>query len=92
MNPRVKEVRPLPGYRLDLTFTSGEQGTYDCRPLLDCGVFRELRDDAYFKQVRAEGGTVVWPHEQDICPDTLYMDAESKLPNKRLQRTASRRR
>jgi len=41
--------------------------------LLACGVFRELQDDAYFRQVRAEGGTVVWPHEQDICPDTLYM-------------------
>ena len=25
---------------------------------------------------RVEGGTVVWPHEQDICPDTLYEDSE----------------
>jgi hypothetical protein len=43
---------------------------------LDFGVFRELRDADYFKQVRAEGGTVVWPHEQDICPDTVYEDSQ----------------
>jgi hypothetical protein len=43
--------------------------------LLDFGVFKELRDISYFKQVKASGGTVVWPHEQDICPDTLYLDS-----------------
>ena len=63
------------GPRLRITFTSGEQGTYDCRPLLDFGVFKELRDEAYFRRVRVENGTVVWPHEQDICPDTLYLDS-----------------
>jgi len=76
MNPRVRNVEPLGGYRLKIAFTNGEVGTYDCRPLLDFGVFQELRDEAYFRQVRAEGGTVVCPHEQDICPDTLYLDAE----------------
>ena len=27
--------------------------------------------------MRAEAcdGTVVWPHEQDICADTLYLDS-----------------
>jgi hypothetical protein len=74
MNPRVTDLTPLAGYRLQITFTNGEVGVYDCRPLLDFGVFRELRDEAYFRQVRASGGTVVWPHEQDICPDTVYMD------------------
>ena len=29
----------------------------------------------YFKQVQVLDGTVVWPHEQDICPDTLYLDS-----------------
>jgi len=76
MNPRVKAVKPEADYRLRITFTNGEMGTYDCRPLLNFGVFEELRDDVYFRQVRAENGTVVWPHEQDICPDTLYMDSE----------------
>jgi hypothetical protein len=43
--------------------------------LLDFGVFMELKDTAYFKQAKAWDGTVVWPHEQDICPDTLYLDS-----------------
>ena len=43
MNPRIKEVKPLPDYRLDLTFASGEVGVYDCRQLLEFGVFREHR-------------------------------------------------
>jgi hypothetical protein len=44
------------------------------------GVFQELRDVDYFKQARPEGGTVVWPHEQDICPDTLYEASERVAP------------
>ena len=76
MNPRVESVNTGDDYRLELTFSNGETGIYDCRPLFDFGVFRELQDDAYFRQVRAENGTVVWPHEQDICPDTVYLDSK----------------
>jgi hypothetical protein len=25
---------------------------------------------------KVEYGTVVWPHEQDICPDTLYLESK----------------
>ena len=52
MNPRVRRVHPLPGHRLLLTFTNGEKGVFDCRPLLEFGVFRELQDEAYFRQAR----------------------------------------
>lgn len=75
MNPRVKSVKPLSGYHLEIVFSNGEVRVYDCTPLLDFGVFGELRDEAYFRQVHADAGTVVWPHEQDICPDTLYEDS-----------------
>jgi hypothetical protein len=75
MNPRVKSVTPREGYRLEITFTSGEVGIFECRHLLSFGVFSALRDVSYFNRVRAEGGTVVWPDEQDICPDTLYEDS-----------------
>ncbi|MCY2930256.1 MAG: DUF2442 domain-containing protein [Planctomycetota bacterium] len=75
MLPRVKNVKALADHQLELAFTNGEIGHYDCRPLLTFGVFAELQDDAYFRQARVVNGTVAWPHEQDICPDTLYLDS-----------------
>lgn len=78
MLPRVTRVRPLSGHKLELTFSSGEIGVYDCSPLLGFGVFAELEDEAYFRQVHVVNGTVAWPHEQDICPDTLYLEASPK--------------
>jgi len=80
MLPRVKTVEAKAGHQLEITFTNGEAGLYDCRPLLDFGVFGELKDEAYFRQVRVVNGTVAWPHEQDICPDTLYLDSRPKQP------------
>ncbi|NKC15638.1 MAG: DUF2442 domain-containing protein [Gammaproteobacteria bacterium] len=91
MNPRVSSVKPTDDYKLKLHFDNGETGIYDCSGLLNFGVFQELKDVSYFKQVKIVGGTIAWPHEQDICPDTLYIDSH-KSPNKALQRTANRRR
>jgi hypothetical protein len=81
MNPRAKTVAPRDDHKLEITFTNGEVGLFDCSQLLDFGVFQELRDIVYFKQARVEGGAVVWPHEQDICPDTLYLDSKKVVPH-----------
>ncbi len=80
MNPRVANVTPNDNHTLTLYFTNGEIGVYDCRPILDFGVFIELNDLSYFKRAQAFNGTVVWPHEQDICPDTLYLDSVRETP------------
>lgn len=71
---------------MEITFTNGETRVFDCSHLLDFGVFTEFRDVNYFKQARAEGGTVVWPHEQDICPDTLYEDSVRAAPGSCVER------
>jgi hypothetical protein len=81
MNPRVKTVSPRDDYKIEITFSNGEVGLFDCSHLLDFGVFQELRNISYFKQAQAQGGTVVWPHEQDICPDTLYLDSKKVVPH-----------
>lgn len=78
MNPRVIAVRPMDGHLLELDFANGETRRYDCTPHLDFGVFRELADLSYFRRARVEGGTVVWPNEQDICPDTLHEDSVAR--------------
>jgi len=78
MNPRVNKVLATDNYQLTLVFTNGEQGIYDCSSLLDFGVFKELKNLNYFTQAKVIDGTVVWPNEQDICPDTLYLDSKKK--------------
>ncbi|MBI3815547.1 MAG: DUF2442 domain-containing protein [Nitrospinae bacterium] len=94
MNPRVKAVKARDNYKLEIIFSNGEVGIYDCSPLLNFGVFAELKDKVYFQQVRAAYGTVVWPHEQDICPDTLYLDSIKikKIDNKPLHWTGTKSR
>jgi hypothetical protein len=77
MNPRVTAVTPLKDYKLLLGFTNGEQRIFDMSPYLDKGVFKQLKDIAYFNAVRVSGGSIVWPEEQDLCPDTLY---EKSIP------------
>ena len=76
MNPRVKTVTTSRPYLLEIVFTNGESGVYDCTPLLDFGVFKEIKDIDYFRQAQVFNGTVTWPHELDICPDTLYLDSK----------------
>ena len=44
------------------------------------GVLRELKDINYFLNATVVDGTVSWPNEQDICPDTRYEDSLRNHP------------
>jgi hypothetical protein len=83
LNPRPVSVICLSDFELEITFSNGEIGVYSVRPILNFGVFKELADESYFKMARIENGTVVWPNEQDICPDTLYLDSKKVCPTNR---------
>ncbi len=72
MTPRISSVEARPGHKLRVEFENGEGRLFDVTPYLDKGVFRELRDEAYFRRVRPVWGGVGWPHEQDLSADTLY--------------------
>ncbi len=73
MNPTVKQVEPLPNYRLKVWFGNDETREFDTKPFLDKGIFKELKNESYFKQVRVAFGAVEWPNEQDFSKDTLYV-------------------
>jgi hypothetical protein len=77
MNPRVKKVAVNNDFSLHLIFENGEERIFDCRPYLEIGVFRELKDLNYFSKAFIQFGTVAWPHEQDFCPDTLYLESKN---------------
>ncbi len=73
MNPAVELAEPMPNHRLKIKFTNNETKEFDVTPFLDKGIFKELKDEKYFGQVRVSFGAVEWPNEQDFSKDTLYL-------------------
>ena len=75
--PEVTAVQVIPPYGLHLTFKDGTSGVVDGSRWLQgehVGVFERLRDPTEFAKVRVlpEAGTIGWPGDLDVCPDTLY--------------------
>jgi hypothetical protein len=71
MNPKVVGVKARNDYKLQVLFENQENRLFDATPFLDKGIFTELKDLDYFKQVRVAFGAIEWPHEQDFSKDTL---------------------
>lgn len=70
----VTAVRPLADYRLDVKFADGTQGIVDMAHFLarECGVFKPLREAAFFNQVYLDNGAVTWPGDLDLAPDRMH--------------------
>ena len=76
MIPQIAAVRVKPEYRLLLEYENGETRLFDASPYLDRGVFTRLKEPKLFAQARIEFGTVTWPGELDIAPETLYLRSQ----------------
>lgn len=61
---------------LDLQFDDGMQKRFDVKPYLDFPVFRELKKLDYYEQIKITFGTVQWRNQQDISPETLYLEGK----------------
>ncbi len=66
-------------FTLDIQFNDGSSKRFDAKPYLDYPVFRELKDLNRFKNIKIVFGTVQWENEQDISPETLYLEGEDIL-------------
>jgi hypothetical protein len=73
----VKFVEPSKDFRIYVEVENGRKGYFDMKPYLDRGVFQELRNEAYFRQVGIFHGAVTWPNEQDIAPETLLAELQA---------------
>ncbi|HEX9292017.1 MAG TPA: DUF2442 domain-containing protein [Anaeromyxobacteraceae bacterium] len=71
---RIRSVRPLEGFTVELTLTDGSMRVVDLDPYLRGPVFEPLRrDPSVFRAVRVDDelGTIVWPNGADVDPDVL---------------------
>jgi hypothetical protein len=75
MNLEIIEVKIIPKYHgwLLLTYSNSELRIVDIKPSMK-GILTKLSDHDYFKQVFVdqEAGTIAWPNDIHIDPDTLY--------------------
>lgn len=69
---RIVSVKALDGFRIEATLTTGEVIQREIRDYLNGPVFASIRsDERLFREVRAEGGALVWPSGADLCPDLV---------------------
>ena len=68
----VTAVRARHDFHLELLFAGGEHRLFDMTPYLTKGVFAELQSPALFRQAYVGLGTVCWPGNLDIAPETLF--------------------
>jgi hypothetical protein len=86
---KVISVEPMENYKLRITLSDNRKGMFDVSPYLDRGVFKELKDPKNFRRVYLAYGTVVWPHELDIAPETIEMELQPEpAANKSRSRVA----
>ena len=76
----VKEVTAHEDYTLTVVFDNGETGELDMEPMLDFGVFRQLKDYDTFKRVQVAFDTIEWECGVDLDPEFVYQKCMSPVP------------
>jgi hypothetical protein len=69
----VVSVKTHDDYTLELVFENGENRVFDMRPLLGKKPFVKLRNLPLFSKASVQYGTVIWPGNIDIAPETLWL-------------------
>ena len=79
MIPTIDRAEVKDNYQLEIRFRRpAETKIIDVKPYLNKGIFRELKNEKYFRKVRIIFGGVEWPHKQDLSAETLYARGRSR--------------
>lgn len=75
LTPDITEARVVRHGVLALTFADGLQGEVDVLDRMRGPVFEQARTPTGFAKLEVDGetGTVTWPGDADLAPDTLYV-------------------
>ena len=73
--PRIKDVKPLNDFCLEITYVTDEKRIYDMKKILKFDFYKNLNNIAYFKLVKSADTTVEWPNGEDVDPNELYSNS-----------------
>jgi len=68
----VTHVMVQPGFTLLLVFENGERRSFNMADYIDQKPWVRLKTGNSFQAAFVENGTVTWPGNIDIDPETLY--------------------
>ena len=68
----VVHVVAMPNFTLFLEFENGERRSFDMAAYIDQKPWVRLKDGNAFQGAFLANGTVAWPGNLDIDPETLY--------------------
>jgi len=68
----VIDVKAKNDYTLSLLFENNDKRLFDMKPFLQQKPFIRLLNDDAFMKASVAFGTVVWPGNIDIAPETLW--------------------
>lgn len=76
ITPKLKRVKALDNYQIELIYETGEVKIYDMMNLIKtCKFYNNLKDEKYFKNIKIFGLSIQWENGEDIAPETLYEDS-----------------
>lgn len=75
--PRIKEVKPLDNFCIEILYVTGEKKIYNTQKILVHEFYNNLKNIEYFKLVKSAQTTVEWPNGEDIDPNDLYENSIS---------------
>lgn len=68
----IVRVQPGPHYTLLLEFENGEKRRFNMEPYMEQKPWLRIKPAPLFQRAFIENGTVAWPGNIDIDPETLY--------------------
>ena len=77
----VVDAKPLDEMKVFVSFDNGVSGVFDCSYLVRDRYWAKLKSPAFFRQVRAECGTLCWPEDIDLPPESVWDDVSRQQPN-----------
>lgn len=70
--PRIKDIKVLDNYNIEIYYINGEKRIYNMEKNLEFKFYKNLKNISYFKLAKSATTTIEWPQGEDIDPNELY--------------------